>query len=301
MGIQKCGLNLNQANKELQPHGTSAFPCAAYCERYRAYPGGDIPWHWHEELEIVYCRDGKMKLQIPAKTYFLEIGDCLVINANVLHYAAAVPWCELQSLVFHPMLVTGSSTTVFATKYLLPLISGTTFDSFLLTADENRAEIAYFTGAFGAMADETPGYEFTVRENLSKMCCFLHSQFAHEVMVKETGLNQDNLRMRKMLDYIHNHFTDNIVLADIAKSANIGERECLRCFQRTIRLSPMQYLLKYRVMQAADMLLQDPAGSVAEIAAFCGFNSPSNFSKLFKRFYNCTPREYRSKDGTCFR
>lgn len=33
---------------------------------------------------------------------------------------------------------------------------------------------------------------------------------------------------------------------------------------------------------------------LTEIASLCGFDSSSNFSKLFKRFYNCTPSEYRN-------
>ena len=105
--------------------------------------------------------------------------------------------------------------------------------------------------------------------------------------------HQDHLRTTKMLDYIHNHFAENISLTEIAKVAGLGERECLRCFQRTIQLSPMQYLLKYRIMRGADLLLQNPASSISEIAGLCGFDSPSNFAKMFKRFYNTTPREYR--------
>lgn len=97
-----------------------------------------------------------------------------------------------------------------------------------------------------------------------------------------------------MLDYIHGNFTDNLVLADVAKAADIGERECLRCFQRTIQIFPMQYLLKYRIMQGADLLIKKPASSVSEIATLSGFESPSNFTKMFKRFYNCTPREYKN-------
>lgn len=45
----------------------------------------------------------------------------------------------------------------------------------------------------------------------------------------------------------------------------------------------------------AEMLLHNPENSISEIATACGFESPSNFSKIFKRFYKCTPREYRKK------
>lgn len=88
-------------------------------------------------------------------------------------------------------------------------------------------------------------------------------------------------------------------LADIAASADIGERECLRCFKRTIRESPMQYLLKYRLMQGADQLVSDPSTSISEISAGCGFEYTSYFAKQFRRFYLCTPREYRKRNSKC--
>ena len=96
-----------------------------------------------------------------------------------------------------------------------------------------------------------------------------------------------------MLEYIHLHFSEPVTLSDIAKAADIGERECLRCFRRMIQLPPMQYLLKYRVMQGAKLLLQEPGISVSQAAMQCGFDSPSHFSKMFRRFYDCSPREYR--------
>ena len=102
--------------------------------------------------------------------------------------------------------------------------------------------------------------------------------------------------MEKMLDYIENHFHENLDLSQIARAADIGERECLRCFKRVIQNSPMQYLLKYRVTQGAAMLLRSPASSVSEIAGQCGFNSSSNFSQMFGRFFQCTPREYRKRN-----
>ena len=104
------------------------------------------------------------------------------------------------------------------------------------------------------------------------------------------GQSLDNLRMRRMLEYIHQSYAGELTLPDIARAADIGERECLRCFQKTIQCSPIQYLLKYRVTRGAELLLRHPERSVSEL----GFGSPSNFAKQFRRFYRCTPREYRA-------
>lgn len=296
MGLKKCGLNLNSAGKELKPHGTLEFPCAGYLGYYTDKPENNIPWHWHEELEIVYIKDGALSLQLQGKTFCLEKGDCLVLNSNIIHFARAVPKCELHSMVFDSRLITGNNDSVFARKYILPLISCTSFTGYLLKAAADETIIGHFVRAFDALVQEIHGFEFMVRENLSQICFFLSQQFASEIQTKDTELDQDDIRIRNMLAYIHSNFSNDLNLAEIAKAAAVGERECLRCFQRTIQLSPLQYLLKYRIMQGAELLLSNPSNSVSEIATLCGFDSPSNFAKMFKRFYNCTPRDYRKSN-----
>lgn len=294
MALQKCGLNVNRASRELQAHGTIEFPCAGYASSRTEKAEDIIPWHWHEEMEMIYLKEGRLDLKIPSKKFAMKAGDCAVINSNILHYAAAVNSCRLCSLVFSPKLIAGDYGAVFFRQYLQPLISSSSFSGYLIP-DENISEIAgCFQKAFDALARDDFGYEFTVRENLSSICLFLYRQFYDEIQVKTAGSSLDSSRIKIMLAYIHKNFADNLTLADIAKAADIGERECLRCFQRTIQLSPVQYLLKYRIMQGAKMILQEPEKSISETAALCGFDSPSNFSKMFKRFYQCTPKQYKN-------
>ncbi len=72
MGLQKCGLNLNNVSKELQPHGSLAFPCAGYASRHTDLPEDIIPWHWHEELEIIYIESGQIRVKIPQRSFLLK-------------------------------------------------------------------------------------------------------------------------------------------------------------------------------------------------------------------------------------
>ncbi len=297
MALQTCTLNLDRTSKELRPHGNLGFPCAGYSSHYTDRPEDTIPWHWHEELEMIYLESGQMKVKIPSKSVLLEQGDCIVINTNILHSCTALLECHLHSLVFSPALITGNADSVFAEKYMGPLLSCDAFSAHFIKADSGGHRAAqWFCAAFDALAKDSHGFEFTVRENLSRICLFLYGEFRPETDPGNGPLNQDNLRIRNMLEYIHRNFSEDLSLADIAKAADISERECLRCFQKTIQLSPIQYLLKYRIMQGAQMLLKNPADSISETASLCGFDSPSNFARLFKRFYNCTPREYRNRN-----
>lgn len=296
MALQKCGLNLNREFKELKPHGSPRFPCAGYSSCYRERQEDMIPWHWHEEMEMVYLEKGQMEIKIPSESFFLQKGDCVMINSNVLHYGAAVGECELHSLVFSPALITGNEDFVFAQKYMRPLLACHSFCGYWIKAGNHEDVARWFCCAFEALEKECFGYEFIVREKLSLICLFLYGELKLQEDAGDGPLNQDNLRIRKMLAWIHKNFAEDLTVSEIAGAADISERECLRCFQKTIQLSPIQYLLKYRVMQGAEMLSGNPAGSISEIATLCGFDSPSNFSKIFKRFYKCTPREFRNRN-----
>lgn len=297
MGLQKCGLSVNSEGREIQTHGTFEFPCAGYSAVYTNAPKDVIPWHWHEELEVAYVKSGSIQVQVPGKQYLLNTGDCIVINSNIPHHAVAKDQCDLRSLVFHPLLITGNNISVFAQKYMAPLVSCSSLDSFQPKTACDQAIAENFQIAFEALVHDVPGLEFVVREHLSLICFYLWQQIRHTAPMEALAAHHDTIRIREMLEYIHANYADDITLADIARTANIGERECLRCFQRTIQLSPMQYLLKYRVMQGAVLLETERTKTISEISGLCGFDSPSNFAKMFKRFYGCSPREYRRKNN----
>ncbi len=297
MVLQEGGINLSRGLRERQVHGTPDFPCAGYSLKDMDWQEDIIPWHWHEEMEIIYIAEGRVELKVPSRSFWAEAGECFMINSNILHYGFADGRCCLNSLVFHPALIFGNKDSVFAKKYVQPLLNCPDFSGCLVRKSENEELIVQFLKAYGALRQGNTGFEFTVRENLSAICLGLMEKFRQSSAALKTVENQDSIRIRKMLEYIHQNYAGSLELAEIARTADIGERECMRCFQRTIQLSPMQYVLKYRIMKGAEMLLYRRESSIAQIAVLCGFDSPSNFSQKFKRFYNCTPQEYRKNGG----
>ena len=293
MAVQSGGLILGRGAQELQPHGSLEFPCAAYSSHHTERPQDTIPWHWHEELEIIHIQAGRMSVKTPASAFVLDAGGFAVINSNTLHFAAAQGACDLRSLVFSPALVAGGEGSVFARKYIQPLLACPGFSGYPI-GPEGAADFAcWFQEAFTALMQGQRGYEFAVRNCLSRICLFLYENFAGQLGEKPPALRQDGLRIKAMLDFIHKNYGEHISLLQISGAAGISQRECLRCFKKTIQLSPIQYLLKYRVMQGAELLLADPGQSISEVATSCGFDSPSNFAQTFRRFYGCAPREYR--------
>lgn len=295
MAIQECGLVINHDKKELQPHGTNDFPCAGFDEIVTDNPDQIIPWHWHEDLEIIEIVDGRMELRVPGETVILGKGNIAIVNCNILHYGIGAPSCRLHSFVFSPLLLTGSETSAFGEKYISPLVNCEAFSHIIIQDDTKQR--ALFDEAFAAISSDAFAFEFTVRDKLSAMLLLVYRQFENRLGPGKRSVSTDAFRMEKMLSYIHVSFGDTITLSDIAASAQIGEREALRCFKRSIGESPMQYLLKYRIVQSAQLLSSDGTLSITEISNRCGFESPSYFAKQFKRIYKRTPGQYRLAAG----
>ena len=164
MALQKCGLNLNQKLKELQPHGTLDFPCGGYSARYLESQGEGVPWHWHEELEVGYVADGTMEVKVPSQSFLLEKGDGFAINSNVLHSGAPVGECEVHSMVFLPSLIYGKESSVFAEKYIKPLLACHAFAGSMLSKEKDTDALKGICQAFDGLRKAEAGFEFTVRE-----------------------------------------------------------------------------------------------------------------------------------------
>lgn len=292
MGLQNCGLNIDAARREMNPHGTSEFPCAGYLCRLSDLPTDAIIWHRHEELEIIYIQEGTMKLLVPGEEYHLAKGEIALINSDILHYAIGDPFCELHSAVFSHVLVSGGNTTAFYKKYVYPLLA---FPGFTVWRTGRQDLAEDFQAAFSALETDAFACEFTVRERLSRILLSCFQAFAPQLPTQRSGKNTDTVRIERMLEYIHTHYFEPLQLSDIAQAADLSERECLRCFNRTIGDTPVQYLLKHRLLRSAAMLHSMPSASIAEISAKCGFDHPSYYTKQFRRFYQCTPRDYRSQ------
>lgn len=290
MAISAKGVLRNNEKKEIKLHGTAEFPCAGYEYEMSENPDDEVPWHYHDEIEAVYISDGKMSLKVISKQVELGKGELALINSDALHCAKAVSHCKLQSLVFSKLLVEGNSESVFAKKYIEPLCSCEKFTCLKFSAESK--EICGYCDAFEMLKNDAQGFEFAVRNKLSEivMSAFLH--FHNEIKNSAPERNNDAKRIAKMIDFIKANFAEDINLSDISTAADIGEREALRCFKRTIGESPMQYLLRHRLQNSADLIKENSGEKIAVIAGKCGFNSPSYFTKKFHELYKLTPSEY---------
>lgn len=101
-------------------------------------------------------------------------------------------------------------------------------------------------------------------------------------------------KLKRAIDYIQAHLTEEIRLNDIAQRLNMGSYYFSRLFQRSTGLPPYQYVLRERV-ELAKRRLRDSEDSISDIALDCGFSSSSQLSRHFRKFVGTTASQYRQQ------
>lgn len=295
MALAECNTTVDSRGRELLQHGTTAFPIACYHDDFSKM---DVPWHWHEELEAVVISAGSCTVAAGNEKRILRAGEGFFINSGILHAAwdDAETGCRFHSLVFHPRLVGGSLDSVFHQRYIQPLLDHPALDLVSLSPDIpwQKAALEAIEAAWQNCSAEPAAYEFRVRSALSELVWQLHRNLP-PVHRSDSGKTiRDAERIKAMLAFIHEHFSAELTTRRIASSAAISDSEALRCFRATIGTSPIRYVKQYRIQQAAQQLTETD-DKVSEIAARCGFQDMSYFTKTFREEMSCTPSEYRSK------
>jgi AraC family transcriptional regulator len=99
-------------------------------------------------------------------------------------------------------------------------------------------------------------------------------------------------RLKRVLDFIETHYTEDISLSDMAKVAEMSLCHFARSFHGATGCSPHRYLIERRLQQAC-VLLNDSDIPIASIAYRIGLHNQSHFSQLFARHLGTTPRRFR--------
>jgi AraC family transcriptional regulator len=106
------------------------------------------------------------------------------------------------------------------------------------------------------------------------------------------GLAQ--VKLRQVIDYIHEHLHQDLKLGEIAAIAQISPYHFLRLFKQSTTLTPHQYILRRRV-ERAKSLLQHSQLSIAQIAVRVGFADQSHLTRYFKRVTGMTPKQWQGR------
>jgi AraC-like DNA-binding protein len=107
-------------------------------------------------------------------------------------------------------------------------------------------------------------------------------------------VSSESRRVLKVKDYINTHYKDEIRLDDLAQLVGMTPTAFSRFFRLRTGKALSEYIVDVRLGNAARRLV-NTTDSVSEICYTCGFNTLSNFNRLFRKRKGCNPTEFREK------
>ena len=303
--IEREAVPIGDNLQEMKVHGDIDFPLMVYPVTLSQMYLKLIRWHWHPEIELICVMEGRVEAFVDEESIILEPGQGILVNQNVLHAFHRVENHEAVffSVVFHPAMIFGYGSASMSVKYLNPIINNTGMNYVIL--DEKDSNTCSIIESMKQIRDSYLkaefGYELVCKASLCHLWHSLLKLPRKETpsVVKSKRIVNDEQRIKEAILYIEEHFAEPITLDDIADSIHISKSECCRCFQRVLRVTPFEYLLKYRIFYATKLIQrQDPAAaSISNLAITVGFGNISYFNKVFKRFLHMTPSEYTKQEG----
>lgn len=257
---------------------------------------------YHPEIELIVVRQGSAVLTLEHDKYTLLEGQGCFLNQNVAH---SLSFSEregmIRSVMFHPSYLFGYGNSVFTGKYIVPLLTEPSLQMLYLNPDDTLQKdiLDLADHIFTLNTTKTFGYEIATKADLCQLWLLLlehHTPLVNEIRQIST-VNPHELRTKEIIRYIEAHYAEKISLDDLASHVHISKSECCRCVKRCLNMTPIEYLMKYRIFRAASMIQSnDPmAASFSNLAFSVGFNNVSYFNKVFRQYLNCTPGEYRKR------
>ena len=289
--------------EEKEKHGTAQFPVGLHKLEYPADTDVMFYVHWHQEFEFLVLTEGKVLFTIEGREYVMNPGDIVFINSNYLHMAKNICGgvCSFYAIDFSYHVLNEDIHSIFSKKFIRPILNDKyVFPEFMpVSEDEDKCwqkDIRNYLHEIGECPEhELEPFELMIRsrilaiwDTLDKNC--VRSQKDNDI---ESRYSE---RLEPVISYIKENYAYEITLGELAAILPMSEGQFSRVFKQTMKLSPIQYLMRYRILQSCK-LLQDTEKKIGEIANLSGFNNISYFNRVFLNTIGCTPKEYRENSS----
>lgn len=295
--IRDTDFKSDKLSREILPDMTDGSGLLCLNTRMNDMMGKEFPWHWHSLFEIDFINEGEIDFMSTSKIFHMKKGDAVFINSGVMHAYENTSEREasLTAILFDMNYLSGMNSLI-ESKYIYPIMRCGSLDTFLISPDtlDGVKIMERVLSAVELMEKEPYGYEIKLKNIMNDFWLHLIDVTTELRSNSSEKISSDASHIKALIRFIQENYSEKITLKDIAKSSNISERECNRCFQRSINTSPINYLNDFRVRRAAQLLFSSDM-TVIEIGEECGFSSSSYFGKMFKEKMGCTPSEYRNR------
>lgn len=253
------------------------------------------PIHWHDSIEIIFVLKGTIDVTIETQTYHVKENEIEIINCDEAH-----------------TLKNGAKDNKILIFYIDPDFFERYYDDirdvfFYTNSSEQGAQEMekyyilkkYLSKLLYEFVEQQEGYEDSIQSILVELLYHLINNF-HQLIYEEESLKEDEVqfeRYDRIVKYIYNNYMNKISLQDIAKKEYLSSNYLSSKIKDAMGYNFNDFLNLTRVEESIKLLL-DTDKTISEISEEMGFSHVRYFNKHFKKYYKCTPMQFRKKCKT---
>jgi AraC-like DNA-binding protein len=248
-------------------------------------------WHFHPELEIVYIPQGSGKRHIGSHISYYQGGDLIFLGPNLPHYGFTDRLSENVSEIVVQMRADFLGKDFFTLPEMQAIHQlfersrlGLSFHGNTKDDAGSRLNQLFYMDPFDRLT------EFL--RILSILAASREYQILNATGVGLVVQTQDTDRIDTIYKYVRNHFTENILLEDVADEVSMTVPSLCRYFKKVTGKTFTEFVNEFRIVHACK-LLSEERHAIAEVCFESGFNNFSHFNRMFKEITGKTPNQYR--------
>ncbi|MCR5148252.1 MAG: AraC family transcriptional regulator [Eubacterium sp.] len=246
--------------------------------------------HFHEDIELLSVKTGKMAYSVNGQLIELHAGDTIFVNSNQIHYSVTLDNTTATYVIciVNPSIL--KSSVAVELQALLPILNNPNI-SYLRFRNINENTLNMYK--LMMTLPDVRHDPFQITKKLFDIWEIIMMQSKSYGMLNDDSQSDTHTKSFKaMMFYIQQNYKSQISLEDIAVSGSISKSLCNKIFHKYVGDSPVNYLLNYRLKKVAE-LLRTTTLPLSEIVNMTGFNGTSYMSEMFKKAFEISPRDYR--------
>lgn len=264
----------------------------SFSKRYKKLPiatsesvNCDTEVHNHSEFEILYIEKGSSEFSVGGKTFTARENDIVFINPMQVHSIKR----DKSGLYRHKCICFDSS--IITNKDLGSALNSEalTIKNLLKNSEKYSSEIAkLILLTYNACINESVTFEMEVTSYITLIFTYL----IKSGLIEKQNYNKSNDFCTLIIDYIKNHYHENITSKQASTALNFNQSYFCRNFKLNFGTSFSAYLNAYRI-SVSRRFLEESKKNITQIAYDVGFSSPASFTKSFKQQMGILPSEYK--------
>lgn len=237
--------------------------------------------NWHDNTEFLYCIEGSGIVNCDHMKIPMNVGDTIVINARKLHDVTAKKHVKYHCFIFDNSFFTENGINIQDIKF------------------NEKISDAHAGHLMKKIAESIMDTDNSLHITAVRLCVleFLY-YVTKNFSAKNTSLSpvasKSYTAVLDAVEYINNNYSMKLPLDDLAARVGFSRYHFSRIFKENTGVTVVEHINARRCDSAA-FLLRETHKPISEIAAECGFESPSYFAKSFSEAYGILPSDYRKK------